>query len=166
MQYELLNNILRQIYRRKRKQDDYVIEMVDKYNKNNEYFYFEIKLLELFPEKFVYYNKNFPNLSPKEIFIGFLKGNNIMAKYREIILYETKNVVNLFEMVTPNLNKHLWYIEKDLMINGLLTVYCRMNLTDMKNMLKTCPKPTICLSPATYKITDPQDFVQFIKWIR
>ena len=48
MQYELLNNILRQIYRRKRKQDDYVIEMVEKYNKNNEYFYFEIKLLELF----------------------------------------------------------------------------------------------------------------------
>ena len=85
-----------------------------------------------------------------------------MAKYREIILYETKNVVDLFEMVTPNLNKHLWYIEKDLMINGLLTVYCRMNLTDMKNMLKTCPKPTICLSPATYKITDPQDFVQLI----
>ena len=63
-----------------------------------------------------------------------------MAKYREIILYETKNVVDLFEMVTPNLNKYLWYIERNLMINGLLTVYCRMNLTDMKNMLKDVPQ--------------------------
>ena len=73
MQYELLNNIFRQIYRCKRKQDDYVIEMVEKYNKNNEYFYFEIELLELFPKKIVYYNKNFPNLSPRNIY-HFFKG--------------------------------------------------------------------------------------------
>ena len=39
-QYHLINNILRQIneLKRKRQQDDCVVEMVDKYNKINEYF--------------------------------------------------------------------------------------------------------------------------------
>ena len=115
----------------------------------------------MFPGGMVYYNKNFPNLSPQEIFIGYLKGNGIMTKYRDFLLYETKTI-DLFQMVTPNLNKQLWYIEKDLILNGLLTVYCRMNLTDMKNMLKMCPEQTVCLSPATYKITDPETFIDLV----
>ena len=166
-QYELINNILRQIYefrRKKLREEDHnqqLVEMVEKYNRNNEYFCFEIKLLEMFPGGMIYHNKFFPNLSPQEIFIGFLKGNGIMTKYREFFLYETKNI-NLFQIVTPNLNKNLWYVEKDLVLNGLLTVYCCMNLTDMKNMLKMCPEPTIYLSPATYKIDDPETFVELI----
>ena len=174
-QYELVNNILREIYgrrrrrRKKQKENDdddvVVVDMTEKYNKYTEYFYFEIKLLEMFPTTnlLVYYNKKFPNLSPQEIFIGYLKGDGIMTKYRELLLYEmNNNKVDLFQMVTPNLSKELWYVEKDLKLNGLLTVYCRMNLTDMKNMLKTCPEPTICLSRATYKITDPEMFVNVV----
>ena len=32
-QYELINNILRQIYEFRKKKDDYVVEMMEKYNK-------------------------------------------------------------------------------------------------------------------------------------
>ena len=159
-QYHLINNILRQIYQLKRQQDDCVVEMVDKYNKINEYFWFEIKLLEMLPKGKIYYNQ-FPNVTPQEIFIKSLKGNDIMKNYRDLIKFELKNI-DLFQLVTPNLNKNLWYIEKDLIVNGLLTVYCCMNLTQMKNMLKTCPEPTICLSSATYKLNDPQDFVNVV----
>lgn len=157
-----INDILRKInkLKRNREEDDCVVEMVDKYNKVNEYFLFEIKLLEMLPRGKFFINKNFPHLSPQEIFLGYLQGDEIMKNYRDLIKFETQT--DLFQMVTPNLNKNLWYIEKDLRVNGLLTVYCYMNLIQMKNMLKICPEPTICLSSATYKVNDPKDFVDVI----
>ena len=170
-QTKLLNNLLLQISKlrkeNKDKKKDDIVLMSEKYNKKNEYFYLEVLLIEMLPMKssssFIYKNYMFPNLSPQEIFIKYLKGNdnNIMKNYRDLILYDTGNI-DLFNMVTPNLTKNVWYLEKDLRANRLLKVFCIMNLTDMKKMLKTCPITNICLCPSQFKIDDPQFFINII----
>ena len=165
-QVKLLNNLIYQItkVRKENKNDkrDNLIEM-SSYNEN-KYFYFEIYLIEMLPKSnksFIYINKLFPNLSPQEIFIKYLKGNNIMTNYRDLIYFETGNI-DLFNMVTPNLTKNIWYLEKDLIPNRLVKVYCIMNLIDMNNMLKNCPITNICLSPSLFKLNNPQEFVETI----
>ena len=166
-QRKILNDYLRQINELKRKKhnkkDDNIVEMIDKYNKNNEYFYLEIHLLEMLPKnKSMIYNNNiFPNTSPQEIAIGFLEGNIISTKYKQLLFYKMGRDL-IFKMITPNLNKNIWYIEKNLVIKGVITTYCIMNLTDMTNILKYSPIPKLCLSPGLYKISDPKDFIKII----
>lgn len=168
IQKEILNNLLRNVYKLQKKENekknDNVIEMLEKYNKNNEYFYFEIYLIEMIPKRngaVIYNNKMFPKLSPQEIYIGCLKGESIYLKYRDIILYQNANI-DLLKMVTPNINKNIWYLETDLICNRLIKVLCRMNLINMKHMLKNCPIPDICFYPSLYKVTDPESFVNII----
>ena len=173
-QIKLLNCVLRQIYqlqkeerklkKKQREENDQVVEMLEKHNKNKEYFYFEVYLLEKIPKRngaVIYNNKLFPNVSPQEIYLGCLKGENTYLKYRDVILYQNANV-NLSKMVTPNLNKNIWYLETDLIRNRLIKVLCKMNLINMKNMLKNCPVPEICFFPSIYKINDPESFVKVI----
>ena len=170
-QIEHLNKLLFEIYKLRREEnernkttDTNDVDMtVDMYH--NKYFHFEIYLLEMIPKPIgaiVYRNKMFSNLSPQEIYFGFLKGdNNIYIQYKDIISYQNKNI-NLLKMVTPNLDKNLWYLESDLVRNRLLKVLCKMNLKNMKNMLKNCPLPDICFCPSEYKINDPESFVKVI----
>lgn len=168
-QTKLLNNLLLQISQlrkeNKEKGKDDIVLMSEKYNKKNEYFYLKLLLIEMLPKSssFIYKNYMFPNLSPQEIFIKYLKGinNNIMKNYRDLILYSTGNI-DLFNMVTPNLTNNVWYLEKDLRANRLLKVFCIMNLTDMKKMLKMCPITNICLCPSQFNINDPQSFIDII----
>ena len=162
LQIDYLNYVLRHIYALKKCQDD-DFPMREKYNKNNEYFYLEISLLELIPSRqtVIYKNTMFPNLSPQEIYLGYLKGNDIYTKCKDILSYQNVNI-NLLNMVTPNLDKTTWYSEADLIPNRLVKVFCRMNLIHMKNMLKSCPIPDIGLSPSEYKVQDPDQFVKII----
>ena len=168
-QVELLNDLLSEIYKlrnenKKNDDNDEDVLMIDKYNKKNKYFHFEINLLEMLPkpnDAVIYINKLFHNLSPQQIYLGYLRGNDTMTKYREMILYSNKNI-DLLKMVTPNMTKNVWYLETDLVYSRLLKVYCIMNLMDMQNMLKTCPIPFICLLKSTYKIDDPDTFVKII----
>ena len=37
-----------------------------------------------------------------------------------------------------------------------------MTLTNMRNMLKTCPLPDICFSPSKYNVNNPNDFVEIV----
>ena len=69
-------------------------------------------------------------------------------------------------MVTPNLNKNVWYLEKNLVNNRLIKVFCKMNLINMRNILKTCPIPEICFCPMEYQIDDPESFVRTINKIQ
>ena len=169
VQIEILNNLLRTVgeLRKEDKQenlDSNVYDMIEKYNKNNTYFYFQVYLLEMIPKRngaFIYINNIFPNVSPQEIYLGYLKGNNLCIKYKEIFTLQNGNI-NLLKMVTPNLNKNIWYLEKDLICNRLIRIICKMNLSNMKNMLKTCPLPDICFCPSEYKIDDPETFIKII----
>ena len=173
-QINVLNNLLTEIgILRRREKDktnsnDNLQIMGDKYNKNNTYFYFEIFLIELLPsnqqqqQSFAYINKLFPNLSPQEIFIKHIKGNNsVMTNYRDIFCYETINK-DLFNMVPPNLTKEIWYLEKDLKPSRIIKVYAVVTITDMQNILKNCPLANICLCPSMFNINDPDDFVKII----
>lgn len=168
LQIEFLNNILREIHKIRKETEknetSNVIEMIEKYNKNTEYFYLRVYLLEMIPKlhgAIIYNNKICPNVSPQEIFLGCLREEKIYMKYRDIILYQN-NRINLSKMITPNINKNIWYLESDLIQNRLLKVFCKMNLINMKNMLKNCPIPNICFYPAKYKIDDPKEFVRLI----
>ena len=171
LQISVLNAFLSQIYaeqkqRQNNKNDDNVVDMLEKYNRNTEYFHFEILLLEKIPKnKTTTIYNILPNFSPQEIYLGCLKGEKIYLQYRDFILHQNKNV-DLLKMVTPNLSKHVWYLETDLIKNRLLKVFCKMNLINMKHMLKTCPIPEICFCPATYKVNDPENFVKTINNVR
>ena len=169
-QIDFLNTFLRKIYKLRRESkkdndnDNNVIEMVEKHNKNYEYFYFEVYLLEMVPKPhgaIIYDNKMFPNISPQEIYLGCLKGEDKYLKYKDIILYQNASI-DFLKMVTPNLNKNIWYLETDLVHNCLIKVFCKMNLINMKHMLKNCPLPDICFYPSFYKINDPESFVKNI----
>ena len=169
-QVHLLNQILRQIYtirkeNEKRSNDNSnVIEMLEQYNKNTEYFYFRVYLSEMIPKPngaTIYYNEVCPNVSPQEIFLGCLRDEKIYKKYRDIILYQNNNI-NFSKMITPNKSKNIWYLDSDLIQNNLIKVLCKMNLLQMKNILKNCPIPTICFYPAIYKISDPKNFEKII----
>ena len=170
-QIEFLNSLLREIYKLRKenreKDNENVIIMLEKHNKNNEYFYFEVYLLEMIPKRngaVIYNNKMFPSLSPQEIYLGCIKGENKYLKYRDVILYQNANV-DLSKMVTPNLNNNIWYLETDLVRSRIIKVLCKMNLINMKKMLKNCPLPDICFYPSVYKISDPESFVKIINSI-
>lgn len=174
-QRKIINSLLRQIYqtqKEKEKKDaekgDNVVIMLEKYNKNNEYFYIEIYLLEKIPKfnnALIYHNTMFPHLSPQEIYLGCLKGEKFFIKCKELIEFQNKNI-DMQKMVTPNLNKSLWYLESDLVQHRLIKVFCKMNLINMKNMLKSCPIPNICFYPSKYKLNDPKKFVEIINNIK
>ena len=167
VQREIINTFLRNIYKIRRENEkgktDNLVQMRDTYNKKNEYFYFQVFLLEMIPKmNAIVFKKNFQNLSPQEIYIGYLKGEKKYTNFRELVLYQNSSVVDLLNMVTPNLNKNIWYLETDLISNRLIKLLCRMNLMDMKKMLKNTPIPDICCYPSVYKIDDPQKFVKII----
>lgn len=169
-QIEFLNGEFLKIYKlqnkyeaEKRGEDNLDFEMLEKYNKFNEYFYLEIRLKELIPKenKGTFKNNLFPNLSPQQIYYGYLQGDHNMIKYKDVFLYKNKNI-DLFHMVTPNMTRKIWYYEKDLVIKRLLKVYCRMNIREMQLLLKNSFIPKICFSPSIYNINDPNDFVKAI----
>lgn len=170
-QIEFLNSLLRKVYQLQREQQtidndnkDNVVLMLEKYNKDSEYFYFQVYLIEMLPKPngaVIYENKIFPNISPQQIYLGCLKGDNVYLQYKNIIEYQNPNI-NLLRMVTPNLNKNLWYLETDLINNRLIRVLCKMNLINMKNMLKNCLLPNVCFYPALYNLDDPESFVKII----
>lgn len=171
-QIKILNVLLDQIYDERKKTEknkstnENVVEMLEKYNKNSEYFYFEVFLLEKIPRPNGIVLRNMlPNVSPQEIYLGCLKGENIYIQYRDFLLHQNKNI-NLLKMVTPNLNKSIWYLESDLIENRLLKVFCKMNLINMKRMLKNCSIPDICFCPSTYKVNDPESFVKIVNEIK
>ena len=171
-QIQLLNALLDQIYNERKKNksvntdNENVVEMLEKHNKYSEYFYFEVFLLEKIsrPNSIVLRNM-LPNVSPQEIYLGCLKGENIYIQYRDFLLHQNKNI-NLLKMVTPNLNKSIWFLESDLIENRLLKVFCKMNLIDMKRMLKNCAIPDICFCPSKYKVNDPESFVKIVNEIK
>ena len=193
-QIEEINSILYQIYKLKKKtrrndgskeeieeeeeeeeenddDDDEEKEMRDEYDKQAEYFYFKIKLLELLPFDFrscYYVQKMFPlvttALSPQDVYMQYIKGNlnykNVMTNYRDIFLFYTNR--DLYNMVTPNIDKSIWYIETDLKVKRILILYCHMNLNEMSNMLRNIPIPSICLTPSKFKVDDPHSFIKIV----
>ena len=174
-QIQILNALLRQIYNKRKEKEnnrninannENVVEMLEKHNKNSEYFYFEVYLLEkiLRPNGMALHNM-LPNVSPQEIYLGCLKGENIYLQYKDFLLYQNK-YIDLLKMVTPNLNKSIWYLETDLIENRLLKVFCKMNLINMKRMLKNCSIPEVCFCPSTYKVNDPESFVKIVNDIK
>ena len=169
-QTQELNYLLHLVSNKIREKNDNLVTMSDKYNKENEYTYLNIPLIEMLPieesiKPFSYQNKMFANFCPQYILIKCLIGNvdhnNIMTNYRDLILYQTNNI-DLFNMVTPNLDKSIWYLEKELKTRRFLKLYCKMNLINMTDMLKYCPIPNICLSSCQFNISDPQEFVDII----
>lgn len=171
-QVKILNYLIRQIYETRKENEKSDVHddendvdvMLEEYDKNSEYFYFEIYLLEKIPRLdrgSIYHNTMFPSLSPQEIYLGSLRGEKFYMKCKELIEFQNKNI-DFLKMVTPNLNKSLWYMETDLVRNRLVKVLCKMNLINMKNMLKSCPIPSICFYPSEYKVNDPQSFVKVI----
>ena len=180
-QIEEINSILYQIYKLKKKtkrndgleggEEEEEEEMREKYDKQAVYFYFKVELMELLPfcSRCCYYvQKMFPlitaALSPQYIYMQYIKGNlnykNVMTNYRDIFLFYTNR--DLYDLVTPNINKSIWYIETDLEVKRILTLYCHMNLNDMSNVLRNIPIPRICLSPSTFKVDDPRSFIKIV----
>ena len=176
-QISQINELLRKIYTLRKEKyakckddddDKANVEMIDRYNKNNEYFYLKINLVEMRPKSdgIVYHNTLFPKYSPQEIVIGVLTGNIAAQKSKDLFTYNAHlsgiGNVNLCDMITPNINKKIWYLENELIVNSSLTLFSIMTLNDMKKMLKFCPFPYLSLSPGKYKIDDPKDFIKII----
>lgn len=172
-QISYLNFHLDKIYKLKKKRkdnDDIQDEEMMMIEKRNKYFYFKIKLAEMVVpannNTIIYINNFSPHLSPQQIFIEYLKGNPIMKNIRNFFLQEikakTKTNIDLYDMVCPHKNKTLWYLEKDLTMNCILTVYCVMNLIDMKNILKSSPLPSMRFFPAQYNDIDNNKFIKII----
>ena len=122
IQIKILNNLLSTVTQlRREERKDITLD-----NKETTFFYFEVYLLEMIP-RHIYNNNVFKNLSPQEIYLGYLKGDKIYMKYKEFFSYQNigKNF-NLLKMVTPNLNKKYWYHEDSLIQNRLIKVLCKM----------------------------------------
>ena len=135
------------------------VTMNNTYDKNKDYFFFQIKLLELIPKEDEIKNRNIfsINESPQKVFLEILRDDKTFKK-RKI-----NNFYHLCYMITPNLNKSIWYFENDLKQSKIITTYCKMNIKDMRDMLKNCPDPNICLLPSAYNISTPESFIQKIR---
>ena len=146
---------LYEIKNKKSKNGENEIEMIEEKNEiRGKFFLIQIHLSELFPDDDSHLIINQP-ASPHEIILGLLKG---VPKYREYYIYN-KNIFNeIGRYVTPNLNKHAWFLEEDLVEKSLLTVYARMNTSEMTKMLRQSPIPAIRFFPSKYNIDMPEDF--------
>ena len=147
-QCEILNEFLQTIYKLRKKNDDKSNEE-EMIEIKNEPFFLQVRLLEMKPKNFIVQATPF---APHEIFQ--------IKNLREHFLYKG---VDIEEIVTPNINKNIWCLEKDLRISAELKIYCILTLNDMRNVLKYgCPLPYICLSSGIYNVDTPEEFVKII----
>ena len=166
-QKALLNEKLQDVYaiiQRNKNSSSQDENMRDQYDKKKDFFYLEIQLIEMLPDPPLVNNNNNNNKlmtdqTPQKVFlIDYLDG-----KYKNITqIWQQNDIYNLCHMVTPNLNKSLWLNENCLKQNLIIKTFCKMNLSDMENMLKFCADPKICLSQATFTINKPEKFIDVI----
>ena len=137
-QISYINYYLHKIYEKKKENKRHQDVEMTEINKRDSYFYIKVTIAEMIStnKNNTYVNTFFPHLSPQQIFMQYLKGNSNMKKIREYFLKDNNNKdIDLCDMICPHENKRIWYLEKDLIINCKLVVYCRMTLIDMRNML-------------------------------
>ena len=163
-QISYINYYLYKIYEKKKENKRHQDVEMTEINKRDSYFYIKVTIAEMIStnKNNTYVNTFFPHLSPQQIFMQYLKGNSNMKKIREYFLKDNNKDIDLCDMICPHENKRIWYLEKDLIINCKLVVYCRMTLIDMRNMLKSCPLPKIKFFPAQYNIDEPEKFISII----
>ena len=127
---------------------------------------FEVPICENLPRAESVIIQTSLNRSPQEILLGFIKGGDI--KYEDCmkkLRYDGRHTnanLDLSTLVTPNLDKSIWYVEKELRESALLILYALLNIKDMRRILATCIDTNVCLSPSTYKVSSPEDFVKVI----
>ena len=135
------------------------VEMLEAKNEfRGTFFLIQIHLSELFPNNTSRCVVNQPT-SPHEMLLGILKG---IHQYREYYMYNRDIFKEIGMYVTPNLNKCVWFVEKDLVETSLLTVYARMSIVDMTKLLMMCPIPDIRFYPSKYKIENPTQFENIV----
>ena len=157
--FQSINAKLTELYELKNKNNDTKneedVEMLEEKNEYlGKYVLIQIHLFELFPREDSRCLINQPT-SPHEMLLGVLKG---VHKYKEYYRFNKEMFNGIGNYVTPNLNKRVWFWEKDLVEKSLLTVYARMNTTDMTKMLSRCPIPGVKFSRPNWRVNTPQDF--------
>ena len=159
--FQSINAKLTELYELKNKKDnnnnknEEDVEMLEEKNEYlGKYFLIQIHLFELYPREDSRCLINQPT-SPHEMLLGVLKG---VHKYKEYYRFNKEMFNGIGNYVTPNLNKRVWFWEKDLVEKSLLTVYARMNTTDMTKMLSRCPIPGVKFSRPNWRVNTPQDF--------
>ena len=167
-----LNETLTNIINRKRKldaenHDDGSIEMSDDMDQYRERkIWIQLYLEEMRPFSDALTLTNSFNVSPHEIIVGMLKGIQRYRSYFKMFEINSKHLAtplrDIGNFVTANLNKRLWYLEKDLIKDSSLTVFALMNTIEMTKMLRECPYPSISFDPTKYNITDPYQFEAII----
>lgn len=159
LQQHFLNNKLLEIsYAHQRKNDENVVMKDILEDEDKYHFYIKIKLMEMLPNSKISINRK--TVSPQQIFLKYLFSS--ATKYMVGSGGNHHEIYNLCYLVTPNIDKSLWYYENDLEEKKIITTYCRMTLHDMKNMLQKCPEPSIFMRPGVYNVTTPESFVNVI----
>ena len=153
-------------------------------NNNNNIYILRINILEIVPRdnciKFEI-PKNLIAIPPQELLMRLLcndldvnsiKVYNWYGRYVVMPLHKMlnssismcgKDLTNplalLGNLITPCINKRKWYFKDDLIGSRKLNLFIKISLIDMIEMLKNCPDPEICLSPTTFNIKTPEEFV-------
>lgn len=169
-QVEIINNCLRKTYDKKNEDDSKVksdVEMRNVYS-NDEKFLFRITLDEFRCDKIIVVRDDIKRkkYSPHHILYGIFCGDRKFEKILKILEYDNPGIVNINSIgriVTPNIDKGIWYFENDLVSTNIqVTTFIEMSLSDMRDILRSIPNPDVCLSPSVYNVNNPKSFLKIV----
>ena len=170
-QIDIINNCLHKTYENKKNivnnncvESD--VEMRNEYS-NDEKFLFQIKLDEFQCDKAITVRDEIKrNYSPHDILYGILSGIKMFEKILKILEYDSGGMINIetiSRIVTPNVDKGIWYFENDLVSTDIQVVtFMRISLSDMRKVLQSIPNPNVCLSPSVFNVDGPKSFLKVV----
>lgn len=166
-QVEIINNCLRKSYKSKIDLCSHDEEMRDSYSED-EKFLFEIKLDEFCSNgsNDIILRDEIKIFSPHDILYGILSMDKKFKNIFKILKYDNNgkiDIQNISHIVTANMDKGIWYFEKDLVPTNIrVTTFIELTLSDMRDVLRSIPNPNICLAPSSYNINNPKTFLEIV----
>lgn len=111
-------------------------------------------------------SKNLPPHSPHAILYGVVTGDKKFTNILNILQYNSGgniNIESLSHIITANLDQSIWYFPHELVsTNYQIKTFVELSLSDMSNVLKGIPLPSICARPHVYNVTDPVSFLKTV----
>ena len=131
------------------------------FSNDKNIYHFQVELEELIhnprikPEHSYNYKKNLNNPPQQEFLLDLFSHKT------------NKNDNVICDMISPCVNKSLWYRKNNLIRNRTLKIIIKLNDLDMTDILRNCLHPKTCLDPEKYIIKgNPQLFVNTINELR